>query len=174
MAETDFEKWLATLGALERQKALELLREFQALNADAPEGWVYSEISENIAQYTRYIFLKPIWSLHIENWSRDPSEWIEQAISAIGTGLDHREGAGHALRRMKEAGVLDADLGVVAQMIATETTFAILNRVDEGHDPTAGENAPGWAFMETGGDEGLTGRAVGGLHESLLSVKPPG
>ena len=47
--------------------------------------------------------------------------------------------------------------------------------IDEGYDPDAPHDSPGWALSETSADsETITGRAVGGLHESLLQVDPQG
>ena len=47
--------------------------------------------------------------------------------------------------------------------------------IDEGYDPDAPHDSPGWALTETSADsETITGRAVGGLHESLLQVDPEG
>ena len=47
--------------------------------------------------------------------------------------------------------------------------------IDEGYDPDAPHDSPGWALIETSSDsEAITGRAVGSLHESLLEVDPEG
>ena len=51
----------------------------------------------------------------------------------------------------------------------------MLSVLDEGHDPEAPGDAPGWQLMETGAaSDELTGRDVGGLHESILSLDPSG
>lgn len=59
-------------------------------------------------------------------------------------------------------------------MIAFETAFGVLNRIDEGYDPAAGDDAPGWTLIETDADGTPTGRPVGGLHEDVLSLDPTG
>jgi hypothetical protein len=47
--------------------------------------------------------------------------------------------------------------------------------VDEGYDPDAPEDAPGWRLMETTAASGqLTGSDVGGLHEDILMLDPSG
>ena len=47
--------------------------------------------------------------------------------------------------------------------------------IDKGYDPDAPHDSPGWALIETSADnETITGRAVGGLRESLLQVDPEG
>jgi hypothetical protein len=66
------------------------------------------------------------------------------------------------------------DLGSIARMVAYETAFGVLNRVDEGYDPEAAEGAPGWALIETDADGNPTDRHVRGLHESVLSMDPSG
>jgi hypothetical protein len=46
--------------------------------------------------------------------------------------------------------------------------------IDAGYDPEAPDDCPGWELVETDPDGNPTGRAVGGLHESFLSVDPSG
>lgn len=50
----------------------------------------------------------------------------------------------------------------------------VIMTIDEGYDPDAPDNAPGWTLVETDSDGNATGRQVGGLHESLLAVDPHG
>jgi hypothetical protein len=171
MLDPSFHEWLAALPASERQKALALLARFRALGANDPQSWVRSEVSENLAQFTRYLVLRQIWPDHIESWTRS-EEWIERVIKAYSKPNGQFADAGHALRKMIEAGVPAADLGALARMIAFETAFGILNRIDEGYDHAAGDDAPGWILMETDASGTPTGRTVGGLHESLLSLDP--
>ena len=63
-----------------------------------------------------------------------------------------------------------ADLGAATRLIASETAFGTLNHIDEGYDPAAGDDAPGWVLMETDTTGSLTERAVGGLHQDILSM----
>ncbi len=46
--------------------------------------------------------------------------------------------------------------------------------IDEGYDPDAPDDAPGWTLMETDSGDNATGRRVGGLHESLPEFDPNG
>jgi hypothetical protein len=72
------------------------------------------------------------------------------------------------------AGINRDDLVQVVRAIAYEAVFAVLNSIDEGYDPDAPDDCPGWSLMETGSDQALTGRSIGGLHESVLSLDPSG
>ncbi|MBR0646517.1 hypothetical protein [Plastoroseomonas hellenica] len=169
-----FEEWLAALAPSERQRALELLDKFNALAARDTELWVRSEISEGIPQFARYLVLRSLWPDHIDPWARNAGTWIGQAIKAADSQPDGDFAeAGRALGRAISAGVSMADLGAIARMIAFETAFGVLNHIDEGHDPAAGADAPGWRLVETDADGATTGRPVVGLHEDVLSTAPP-
>ena len=51
--------------------------------------------------------------------------------------------------------------------------FAVLSILDEGYDPDAPEDAPGWRLLEGEAEsDQLTGRDVGGLHEDTLTLDP--
>lgn len=170
-----FEEWLATLARSERQKALELLDKFSALAAEDPEHWVRSEIDEDIAQLTRYLVLRSLWPDQIEPWARNAGTWIGHAVKAADSQPDGDFAeAGRAVGRALAAGVSMTDLGAIARMIAYETAFGVLNHIDEGHDPAAGVDAPGWRLVETDADGAETGRPIIGLHEDILSMAPRG
>lgn len=77
------------------------------------------------------------------------------------------------VRRLIADGVDRRDLQRLARWVAYVTVFEIINRVDEGYDPNLAEDLPGWRLMEVVGEE-VTGRDVGGLHESLLQTDPSG
>jgi hypothetical protein len=62
----------------------------------------------------------------------------------------------------------------VARSVAYEAVFGTLSVVDEGSDPDADDVCPGWALMELDAEGSLSGRQLGGLHESLLSLDPSG
>jgi len=174
MARPTFQEWLAALTNSKRRKALELLGKFHALGADDPEGWVRSEISEGIAQFARYLMLRAIWPDQIDIRARVPEEWIDRATSAADKTDGYFADAGRALSRALAAGVSREDLGAIARMVAYETAFGVLDRIDEGHEPAAGDDAPGWVLMETDPEGNLTGRTVDGLHEDVLSMDPTG
>jgi len=168
-----YDRWFATLSAAQQAKASELVSIFRALNADDPESWAQSEISEDIPQLARFLALRRIWPEYIDSWTREPDRWVTQSVN--GAGNDPQgdfADAGAALKRMTERGVSPADIAAVARMVAYETVFAVLDHIDEGYDPDAPEDAPGWLLMETRADGRTTGRHVRGLHESILTMDP--
>ena len=151
----------------------ELLNRFRALGTRDPESWAKSETDENIAQLARFCFLRSLWRNAIDGWTTSDA-WIEQSIAMSERKPDIPFGdAGPALKRLLDAGAARADLKRVARMIAYNAVFELINRVDEGYDPELNDDYPGWRLMEMKDDE-LTGRDIGGLHESLLEMDPSG
>jgi len=151
----------------------ELLNRFRRLGTRDPESWAKSETDENIAQLARFCFLRSLWRNAIDGWAASDA-WIDQSIAMSEQKPNIPFGdAGQALKRLLDAGAGRADLKRVARMIAYNAVFELINRVDEGYDPELKDDYPGWRLMETRDDE-LTGRDVGGLHESLLEMDPSG
>lgn len=135
----------------------ELTKRLTDLGAPDPAGWAASEIRENIAQQARFIFLRKIWPEDIDGWAR------ADIIGRIPAGA-----------RLIDAGARLEDLTLLVRAIAYETAFSVINRIDEGYDPGAPPDAPGWILMETDANGKPTGRDVGGLHEDLLMLDPTG
>jgi hypothetical protein len=127
------------------------------LGADNPEGWAQSEIEEGIAQEARFLFLRAIWPTLIQPLA-DPN--VMRRYPAVA--------------RLLDAGANPDDLSRALRAVAYETAFGVIERVDEGHDADAPDDAPGWLLVETVNADTLTGRDVGGLHESLQSLDPTG
>ena len=167
-------EWLASLPAAERAKALSLIEQFRALGATDPEGWARSEISEDIAQLARFVFLRPLWPLLIDHWV-EKQGWIHESVrSARSDPEGIFADAGFALDRLLAAGASRADIAAVARKVAYETVFGVINQLDEGGDPLGASNVPGWRLIESGADVEETGRSVEGLHEDLLMLDPSG
>ena len=82
--------------------------------------------------------------------------------------------AGAALKRLKEMGLNPADLAPVARFLAYEAVFGVRQILDEANATDGSDRCPGWKLMEVGDDGGLTGRRIGGLHESVLGADPSG
>jgi hypothetical protein len=128
------------------------------LGADDPAAWARSEVTENIAQQARRLVLRRLWPRAIDGW-RDIAVLQRLPVTArlLGQGAD------------------PADLSRALRLAAYEAVFTVLSIVDEGYDPGAPHDAPGWRLMETEpGSDQLTGRDIGGLHESILSLDPSG
>ena len=134
----------------------ELTRRMAELGAPDPADWARSEIDQGIAQQARFLFLRSIWPEMIDPYAE------ESVIRGI-----------PAAARLLDAGASMADLALALRSVAYETAFGVIDRVDEGFDPEAPDDAPGWRLIEI--DANMpTGRNVGGLHESLQSLDPSG
>ena len=87
-----------------------------------------------------------------------------------------------AVRRLLDAGVDPEDLANAMRYAALSAVFGTLVTIDEGHDyyTSLPEGATGWRLLEVRVSEDpdidgqLTGRDMGGLHESLGSADPSG
>lgn len=183
----------AHLSAADRRRAEALAERFRALGAEEPEAWALSEVEENIPQLARFIFLRRLWRGAGE-WALPPAEWFAEREPQPSDDEEDDDGgedadrpsvaeaeadaepafqdAQQAVQRILAAGVDEADLKEVARAIFLHVAFDVVQTVDEGHDPEAGEGMPGWLLTEVGGDLVLTGRMVDGLHEDLLTTEP--
>jgi hypothetical protein len=134
-----------------------LTQRMTELGAPEPDSWASSEISEGIPQQARYLVLRRIWAKALTPW-RDAGMLLrnETLAQLLSRGAD-QELLAEAVRGV----VFDAVIDVVMT-------------IDEGYDPDAPDDAPGWTLVETSSEGSATGRNVGGLHESLLEVDPHG
>jgi hypothetical protein len=130
----------------------ELTARMEQLGAEDPASWARPEIQENIAQQARYLFLRRLWPEAIDGW-RDPA-----VLSRVPT-------AGCVL----EQGANPGDLSRAMRLAAYEAVFTVLSILDEGYDPAAPEDAPGWRLMETEAEsDQLTGR----LGWAAIALRP--
>jgi hypothetical protein len=151
-----WDDWLRSLEEGDRAAALVLRDRMAALGAEDPESWARSEVSEGIPHQARFLILRRLW--------RDVDRW------AAPDALDRLPAA----RRLLDAGVDRTDLVGVVRAAAFEAVLDVVVAIDEGHDPEAPEDCPGWQLVETDADGNPTGREVGGLHEDFLTVDPSG
>lgn len=128
-----------------------------ALGAEDAESWARSEVSEGIPQQVRFLILRRLWHDAIDAW-------------AASDALDRLPAA----KRLLDAGADRSNLVRVARAAAYEAVLDAVVAIDEGYDPEAPEDCPGWQLMETDPDCNPTGREVGGLHESFQSMDPSG
>jgi len=144
------------------------------------EDWVRSEFEEDIPQVARALLLRTLWRSAIDVHAEGAS-WIQPCVDEA---RRHPNGpfanSGEAIRRMVEAEVDPDDIARLARMVAYEAVFSALYAIDLGEAELPGDGSglpglPGWTLMETDRDTGApTGRLLGGLHESLLSLDPSG
>jgi hypothetical protein len=152
-----WDEWLRSLDRGDRAAALVLRDRLAALGAKDAESWARSEVSEGIPQQARFLILRRLWRDAADAW-------------AAPDALDRLPAA----RRLLDAGADRNDLVSVARAAAYEAVLDAVVAIDQGYDPEAPEDCPGWELVETDPDGNPTGRGVGGLHESFLSVDPSG
>lgn len=134
-----------------------LTQRMAELGARDPGSWARSEIQRDIAQQARYLALRCTWAKALTPW-RDSSTF--RRVPELARLLD--QGA-------------DPDLVAAAvRVVVMEAVGDVIMVIDEGYDPDAPDDAPGWVLAETDGEGNPTGRDVGGLHESLLQLDPSG
>jgi hypothetical protein len=169
-----FDEWLAQLTPGKRRTAEYLLNQMRVLGASDPEAWVRSEVAEDIPHLARYVLLRRVWE-SIDSWVEASDQLVAGFVGeAERTPSAAFADAGVAMRRMLEAGISADDIGRVARMVAYETAFDIVSTIDDGCDSERGDGFPGWMLVELTSAGKLTGRVIGGLHESLLSLDPSG
>jgi hypothetical protein len=139
------------------ERDYELPQRMRALGAEDPDGWAASEISEDIAQEARWLVIRQV---------RDAVTWTDEIFRSL-----------PGVPQLLDAGADPAVLLAALREVARESAFAVLDVIDEGYDPDAPDDAPGWALMEVrtqDDDVAFTGREVGGLHEDLGFPDPNG
>lgn len=140
------------------EDALKALTQRMAeLGASEPGSWASSEIREGIPQQARFLVLRRIWANTLTPW-RDPG------------ALRRNE----SLAQLLDRGADQELLAEVLRGVIFDAVSDVIMIIDEGYDPDAPGNAPGWTLTETDSGGNATGRQVGGLHESLLEVDPNG
>lgn len=147
-------------GGMQDSPLAKLTATFERLGADDPVEWAHSEITEDIPQLARFLALRLLWRVAIDPWTDDDQ------LNAL-----------PAAQRLLAAGADRTDLVRLARAAAYTAVHTTLYRMDEGYDPEVedADSMPGWTLMETTDDgERLTGRTVGGLYESILTMDPSG
>jgi hypothetical protein len=160
MADTSaWDRWLAAKDTKTEERARVLLERFRAAGCnDDPEGWVRSEIDEDIAQLARFVFLRRVWHDNIQHWR----------------GTTRIDRWPLAQKLVAGEGSLE-ELAFLCGAIATETVRSMLDVLDDVLVDMTESESPGWRLMEVDRATGeLTGRTVDALHESLSEVADPG
>jgi len=127
------------------------------LGAPEPGSWASSEIMEKIPQQARYLVLRRIWADALMPW-RDP-------------GMLRRN---QTLAQLLDRGTDEELLAKALREVVFNAVSGVIMIIDEGYDPDAPDNAPGWTLVETDSDANATGRQLIGLHESLPDIDPNG
>ena len=157
----------------------ELTDLFARLGAPEPGSWARSQVKEGIPQLMRLLFLKCAWN----EVNRDgDTSWITREVSdanaepatpyaGLGLGLDH------CLKQGVDPLVLNEMIRCAqAQMIfrigylLDDAYFGNLDERDNFEDL----DDVSWGLFQTDEEGRPIGPAIGGLHESVLSLDPTG
>lgn len=151
------------------QRRARLVRVFTALGAADPEVWADSEVDEDIAQVSRFLFLRGV--------RQAAARWEQPG--AVRQLLDDPQHA-DVRAQFEAAGVEPRTLALFARQVAHATAFDLAYRLADSdfvdHDPEdpggyppeelRGE-LPGWCLVETTPSGEHTGRHVDSLHEEI-------
>lgn len=151
----------------------ELAHAFATLGADDPEGWARSEVEEGIPQLARFLVLREAWAgVASEKDVRWIDRDIQQAKSSPNAPL---AGAGRALASMRARGVTDEEITDLVRAKQYEALFTFLYALDnppQGVRRVPLANRVRWQLFEVDEESGASGRAISGLHVSLLETDP--
>jgi hypothetical protein len=157
---------------------LERLTElFRSAGAREPESWARSEVNDNIAQLSRYLFLRGAWKSIVADGD---VEWIEHRRKPSRQPDAPLAGISPALERLLSKGIDPQDLTEVVRIMQYEAVFGVCYLLDDPYpaiedieDPPTELESIGWGLFEVD-DDGNVGRPVGALHESMLGTDPTG
>ena len=145
-----------------RRRLAELTERLRLAGAADPQSWALSEISEDIAQLTRFLFLRGVW--------RRMRSCADDALASPLADELRRDGAS------------EDHLREFTQRALGDLAFSLLYFIDEPdgtswgtppeHDVADGDRR--WLLAEVEPGRRPTGRDVGGLHESLSDTDPAG
>jgi hypothetical protein len=161
-----FRRYIATCPAAERtffqgileswdqaklERAHDLAAAVEESGCQEPEGWVLSEISEDIPQSARFALLQALWDRAISPAVRG-CFWLDKGKCAD-------------VFRKIEGALSPEERHALFVEIAKALTFQIMNTIDEG---SYNDKLPGWMVSEVDSSGATTGRELSGLHESVL------
>lgn len=145
------------------ERSYDLTDRMRELGAPDPESWAGSELTEDIAQEARWLLVRAIW---------------KGAIDAIRPGSSMFRST-PSIQRLLDDGADPDELAMALRSAAHYAVFSTVVEIDSASAMDAPPDSPGWRLMETRfndelGDYGLTGRDLGGLHESINEADPSG
>jgi len=147
-----FEEWRGTLSEDRRARVDALVTTMRNAGAREPEEWARSEVEEDIAQAARFSFLRAVW--------RDLDQWRNEATTEA------------YLAELDVDAAVRERLGGVLAKVALQAALDVVMVLDNEEDVGSVDELPGWRLMELDTEGNLSGRDVGGLHESFYDVDP--
>lgn len=107
----------------------------------------------------------------IENDEPVEARWllIRAARSAVDGWTSDNWANSKFAQVLVDQGANPDDVVRLMRDVAFEAAFSVVHAIDEEHDPYALDDSPGWVLMEMihTDEPTLTGRIIGGIHESL-------
>jgi len=151
-----YRKRVDQLDQNQQAKLEDLLRKLEKAGAKKPLDWALSDVEESIPQFARFLMLKRLFEIiediegNIgfaddvdENYESDIEEVCDQLKTAIGEEV----------------------LNKFLKSYTKGVMWQVINLIDEGNYNTNGD--PGWVLKEVSSEGKVTGKNVGGLHESF-------
>ena len=149
----------------DRDRFEELTAWFADKGARDPGDWALSEVSEDIAQAARFLFLRAVW----QNLHDVADETLNSARgrSLIADGADPDQ-----LRSLVRSGLFALASRLLYLVDEPEGTSWPLP--EGGFGSFVDRHDARWRLTETTPEGDQTGRDVGALHESILDTGPDG
>jgi hypothetical protein len=157
-----WDDWLASLDDDARQRAVALRDKFAAYGADEPESWVQSEVQNDVAQLARFLFLSATWRRM--EWAVDEALNSNTAAELRAAGCDMAK-----IEQVVKSAVLDVSSNLCYLLDEPDGTVWT---EDGARRSDVRDGDPRWMVSEVAADGSLTGRDVGGLHESVQETDP--
>ncbi len=149
----------------------QLVSIFRELGARDPEDWADSEISEDIPQLARFLFLKGCWDVIAPDGD---TSWIDNVLENVPESSDEPfAGQAHAIRRMLAKGCTRADIAELVRCVQAELLFDICYLMEDPDSVKGNREYVNWAFVELDEEDAPT-RTIAGLYESVLETDPSG
>jgi hypothetical protein len=117
-------------------------------------------LTENLAQTARFLFLRALWR-RLEAQLDEVDGAVNRVLAAGGSRED--------IRQALSVSLYSVAFDFVYLLDEPEGTFHATEPVSD-----VAEDEPRWVLMEASPSGDLTGRDVGGLHESLMDTAPGG
>jgi hypothetical protein len=129
--------------------------------ADNAESWARSELSESIAQTARYMFLHALWD-NLEGT-------LDATVAELRATVPLDDAATTRVEQILASSLYSFGFNVTYLLDSADGM-----RSDDGTPAYVDTDGPRWRLMETAPDGSLSGRDVGGLHESMKETVPGG
>jgi hypothetical protein len=76
-----YSEWFESLSEEKKRETTRLIQQLRDVGATEPEQWARSEVSANIAQLARFMFLRKIWPECIDHWVESADAWIHRDVA---------------------------------------------------------------------------------------------